>query len=133
MGDEGAVTLLALAHRPLGPGPSGHVAEAPYPSHRHPVEPLRQREALEDAAVLELEEIEARRVGVGVQLAHLGDELLRLGELVQDVVERLLYDTIRPIESTTRIPSVVDSRVDCSSETARRPSASATLRAVRSR
>ena len=50
-----------------------------------PVDALRDREALEDAAVAELEHVVALGVGLCVELLDLAEEGLGIGELVEDV------------------------------------------------
>ena len=52
----------------------GDVAEAPHPTDDLAVDALREGVALEDAAVLELEEVVAVRLGLLVEALHLGDE-----------------------------------------------------------
>ncbi len=92
LGDPGqdlAVLLLALPEGFLGLAALGDVAEAPHAPHRHAVEPLGHRVALEDPAVLELEHVEALGFGIGVKLLDAGRELLGVLELIEDVLQRL--------------------------------------------
>ena len=116
------------------------------------VDALRERVALEHAAVLELEQVVAVRLGLLVQLLDLGDERVGIAQLVEHRCERvavvarlehvvgmrhisakrLLKLVIRPSPSTTRMPSAVDSSVAASTEFASRSSASAATRSVMS-
>ena len=61
----------------LQPAVLGDVAEAPHPPDDLAVDALRERVAFEDAAVLELEQVVALRVGLLVELLDLGDERAR--------------------------------------------------------
>src|SRR4029077_5784537 len=86
LGDE-AEALLALAQLLLGAPMLGHVAEAPHAADRLPFDELRPGGALEDAPVLENEDVEAFPSGMRVELAHLGAELLGVLQLPDHVIE----------------------------------------------
>jgi hypothetical protein len=66
----------------------GDVAEARYASHRLPVQALGNGVAFEDAAVLELEDVQALHVRPRINRTHPGQELLGVPELVQNVREQ---------------------------------------------
>src|SRR4029077_12442851 len=85
-----AKALLALSQPFLRAPVLGDVAEAPYAADRLPLDELRPGVALEDAAVLELDRIEAFLPGMFVEFAHLPAELLGVLELVEHVGERVL-------------------------------------------
>src|SRR2546426_10798062 len=67
----------------------GDVAEAPHAAHALAADALGLGVALEDPAVLEGEDVEARGLGSGVEVTHLGAEALRAGELLQHERDRL--------------------------------------------
>ena len=69
----------------LGPPSLSDVAEAPDTPHRVPADHLWLGVALVHAAVLEREDVEARRIGPPVELADLDDEGVRVRELLQHV------------------------------------------------
>ena len=62
--------------RGLGALLLGNVAEAPHPSHRPPFDHLSARNALERAAVRELQEVEALRRGGGADVVELREKCL---------------------------------------------------------
>ncbi len=67
----------------------GDVTEAPHPTHARAADALGLRVALEGPPVLEGEDVEARRLGPGVQLTYLRAEGLRIRELLQHKGDRL--------------------------------------------
>src|SRR5207245_9944552 len=69
---------------PLGAPRVGDVAEAPHASDALAADALRLGQALIDAPVLERKDVEARRLGPGVELADLAQEFLRVRELLQN-------------------------------------------------
>jgi hypothetical protein len=79
--DEGAVLRF---HTPL----VGHVAETPDTADDLVGEPLGARVALHHPAVGEHDLVEALGAWVGIQIAHLRQERLRVDELPQDERER---------------------------------------------
>jgi hypothetical protein len=79
--DEGAVLRF---HTPL----VGHVAETPDTAADLVGEPLGARVALHHPAVGEHDLVEALGAWVGIQIAHLRQERLRVDELPQDERER---------------------------------------------
>ncbi len=80
---EGVVEQLALGRLALR-----HVAEAPDAAHAAAVHALRNGIALEHAAVVELELVEALRLGRGVELLHLPQERLGVAQLLDHVGQR---------------------------------------------
>ena len=88
--EEQAEAGLGLAQRGFRPAASGDVAEAPDAADRLPVEHLGDRVALEDPAVLELQDVEALHVRLGVDLLDLPPELLGGVELLAREGDRLL-------------------------------------------
>ncbi len=69
----------------LGANAGADVAEAPHPPDDPALDVLRLRVALEDAAVLEGQHIEALRVRIGVELLHLLDEAVGIAQLREHV------------------------------------------------
>src|SRR3954454_8089610 len=59
----------------------GDVAEAPHPPDSDAVDPLGPGVALEDAAVVEVEDVVTLRFGPGVELTHLLEKSFRVCEL----------------------------------------------------
>ena len=90
--EPGRVALVEAPESPLG-GPEPllgadagrRVAEAPDAADGPAVEALGERVPLDDPPVPEAQDVEALRVRVLVQLPHLREELLRFGELAEDV------------------------------------------------
>jgi len=80
-----AKALLALSQPFLRAPVLGDVAKAPYAADRLSLDELRPGVAFEDAAVLELDGVEAFLPGMVVELAHLPAELLGVLELVEHV------------------------------------------------
>ena len=79
-GEEGRAPRGA----PLG----GDVAEAPDAPDAAPLDELRARVALEDAAVAQLDDVVADGLGLGVERAHLGEESVRIAQLPAGDFER---------------------------------------------
>ena len=73
----------------LQPAVVGDVTEAPHAADDLTVDALRQRVAVEDPAVLELERVVADGFRLVVQAADLGDERGRVAELVEHERERV--------------------------------------------
>ena len=67
----------------------GDVAETPHPAEGPALDELRPRIAFEDAAVLELQQVETLLVGVGIQCLDLGQKSHRIRDLVQHEGQRL--------------------------------------------
>jgi len=63
--------LFAFAQLLLGAPVLGDVAETPHPADRLPLDELGSGIALEDAAVAELDRVEALQAGMRVELRHL--------------------------------------------------------------
>ena len=74
----------------LQPPVLGDVSEAPHPAADLAADPLRQRIAFEHPPVLELEQVVALRLGVGVELLDLGDERSRIAELIEHRCQRVV-------------------------------------------
>ena len=74
--EEQAEAGLRFAQGGLRAAAAGDVAEAPHPAHRVAVEHLGDGVALEDAAVVELEDVEALRLRLRVHLLDLAQELV---------------------------------------------------------
>ena len=83
----------------------GDVAEAPDPPDDLAADALRERVALEDAAVLELERVVALRLGIGVELLHLGDEGPGIAELIEHERQRVV---VARLERLGREPPHLD-------------------------
>jgi hypothetical protein len=87
--DVRAEARLGAAHGELGGDALGHVAKAPDAPHHLAVhQPLRAREALEDAPVLEVDDVEALRLGVRVEVGDPAQEVLGVGDLPERVDDR---------------------------------------------
>ena len=82
--------LVRLAELLLELFAQRHVAEAPDPPDGPALHPLRAREALEQPAVLEIQEVEAFGLRGRVELADLREELLGIPELVEHEGDRPL-------------------------------------------
>jgi len=89
LGDE-AKALFALAQFFLGTAVLGHVAEAPDPPDRLPLDELGPGIALEDAAVPELDGVETLLAGIRIERVHLVAELLGVFQLIEDEIEGVL-------------------------------------------
>src|SRR6266581_5434361 len=92
LGDE-AKALFALAQLFLGVAVFGHVAEAPHPAYRLPLDELGPGIAFEDAAVLELDGVETLLAGIRIERIHLVAELLGVFQLIEDEIECVLVLT----------------------------------------
>ena len=88
--EEQAEAGLGLAQGRLRAAAAGDVAEAPHAAHRLAVEHLRDGVALEDAAVVELQDVEALHLRLGVHLLDLAQELVGGAELADRELEGLL-------------------------------------------
>ena len=80
---EGVVQELALGRLALR-----HVAEAPHAAGAAAVHALRHRVALEHAPVVELQLVEALRLGRRIELVHLAKERLGVAQLPHHVRQR---------------------------------------------
>src|SRR5467141_1343564 len=89
LGDE-AKALFALAQLFLGAAVFGHVAEAPDPADRLPLDELGPGIAFEDAAVPELDGVETLLAGNRIERVHLVAELLGVFQLIEDEIEGVL-------------------------------------------
>ena len=88
--EQRAVALRRGLQRGLGAAALGDLPEAPDTADRLAVEQLRHRVALDDAAVGELQHVEALGLGRGVQLVDLLEEGPRVAQAVEDGREQRL-------------------------------------------